>query len=309
VGDRYALTKENKGAVDAALDFPRLKLKKNEVARVAIIGLTTADGKPKLATPEPEGGYFFDLRVPGNDREFRGSFECLAAPEKLDRGELDPSACPHCAVVKRGVSEAVVGPVKRRFVLPIVRYKTKPGSVDVIQPPSIEVVSWRFTDRYFNELVDVEEQWGESGGMLAHDLSLTCEIEQYQTYRVAVLPKALWREDRDGVGKLVLGTLMAVLKTVPGGLRRQCGTTLNAIDLKARLDEVLKLAEDSRGTSDTLPEVDAASIAGLADDLFGSGKVAPEADASFMGADAPEEGAAPAPVAGESFDFDSFFKG
>jgi hypothetical protein len=193
--------------------------------------------------------------------------------------------------------------------VPVVRYRTKPGSADLLEPKAVEVLSWRFTDRYFNELVDANEKWSATGGLLGHDITLVCEVPTYQNFRFQVEPDAAWRGDAD-FGKLVVNTLLGALSLVPQGLRRQCGTTLTADQLDAKIKQVLSEAGQYTATAEALPDADAAVIGSLAEDLFSApgspGAVAAEESVTEPAAAEEEPAAAADPPAG-GLDFDSFF--
>lgn len=320
---RYELSAENKGAADVALDFPKLRLKKGEAARLALFSIVEgADGKKSFSIPAPEGGYFWSIRKP--DGSFGGGFECIA-PEDVKRAdEFDGEACPHCAAVLDGAPEDIIEPRRRRFVMHVVRYLTAPGKSTLLKPYSVEALSWRFTDRYFNALVEENEKWtsGQTPGLLAHDLTLYCENENFQTYKVSVEPEAAWRSDKDLMA-LVVGTYQAAVEMAPS-LRRQLGVTLTKEQMQTRIDEALRRV----AATPAAPTVDPSMIEGLADELFGSAPAAAPvaeqaslddlsgsteaasvaAPAETQEAEATE--AAPAPTAGEAaeeLDFDSFF--
>lgn len=319
MSQRYGFSQENKGRVDSALDFPRLKLeKKGEKARLAIFGIKTGDdGKRKLVLPEPEGGYYFDLRIPGAEREYVGSFECLASEAAKVEDEYEPDVCPHCAAAMGGqISEEVMRRRSRKMVMPVIRYKTKTGSSELIQPYSVEALAWRFTDRYFNVLVDEHEKWASSGGLLGHDLTLTCEVVQYQNFTISVEPTAAYAEDRD-LGKLVIETYLNQTGTLVDGLSRQLGQTLNAVDLERKIAETVQSAAQlgiGAPPTDVVPTVDPDTIESLATDLLGSNgqKKTQETE------ETPKAEAVPVPDTGsdsdddsgaESVDFDEFFSG
>lgn len=321
MSERFALTQENKGAADQALDFPKLNLKKGEAARLALFSLQTgADGKKGLAVPAPEGGYFFGIRKPNGD--FGGSFECIASDEAKEADEYDGDSCPHCKAVSEGAPEAIIESRKRRFVMHVIRYRTAPGSGNLTQPFSVEALAWRFTDRYFNTLVDENTKWTEGNvpGLLGHDITMICEVEQYQNYKVSVEPQSAWRSDQE-LGKLVLGTYAAAVEMAPL-LKRQLGSSLTKEQLVTKVEEALRtygMVEDQLAAGGMVqPNME--SIAGLADDLFGSLGAIPltEEAASVV---APEVGVEPvaaevaeltteAVVAPDDgvIDFDKFFE-
>lgn len=315
----YGLTKENKGAVDSALDFPRLSLKKGEKARLAIFTIKKGDdGKQSIGLPEPEGGYYFDLRIPGAEREYVGSFECLADEATKGENGFDPDACPHCAAVLAGnISEEVMRARKRKFVMPVVRYKTQTGSSELVVPHSVEVIAWRFTDRYFNVIVDEQERWAASNGLLGHDLTLTCTAANYQNFDIGVEPDAAYAKDRE-LGELVIKTFLSQTGQLPNGLRRVLGNTLTAIDLEKKIaDTVESAAQLGIGgpTASVIPTVDAATVEGLAADLLGTASNAETVTAAPVqteievtaASEVPDVQATDEVASSDEVDFDEFF--
>ncbi len=307
----YGFTSDNKGAVDTALDFPRLKLKKGEVARLSIFGIATGDdGKRSLEVPAPEGGFYFDLNNPMIEKDYVGSFECLASEAHKIEDELDPEACPHCRIAAAGnVSEEIMGKRKRKSILPVVRYKTKARSTELVEPYSVEVIAWRIRLSYFNQLVDENERWadpdGANNGLLKHDLGITCEVEAWQNYIIAVLPDAAYAADKD-LQRLVLETYLSQTADLKNGLIRQLGQSLNAPDLERKIKETVDAATLTGGDFTAPSPVDQETVATLAEDLLGTSDEESEDEAGST----PE----PVPVASvptgeesEPIDFDDFF--
>jgi len=340
---RYGLNAQNKGVVDNALDFPRLKLKKGEVARIAVVAFPKGeDGKIRPAVPDVDGGYYFGLEgidAASGERKFYGSFECLAPEDVKMAGGLDADACPHCRLVPK-IPDTIMRERKRRHVVPVIRYKTKPKTSTLQEPLSVEVLAWSFTDRYFNVLVDENEKWAEGGvpGLLAHDISLVCEVENFQTFKMSVEPTAAWRASAEA-SKLVVATFLSSLESVPDGLGRILGTRLEAASLEAKIMSAYNDTAQAGGlsTAEDVPSVDPATIASLADDLLKDIEIGvpaaaaapePTAEAPTIppvvapavdvepGAgnegDVPPAPAQPAPAAApaeDPIDFDSFWKG
>lgn len=309
---QYGFTSENKGAVDTALEFPRLKLKKGEVARIAIFSIgTDSEGKKALTVPAPEGGYYFDLNNPQAERDYVGSFECLAPEEVKAEDELDPEACPHCEVAARAnVSEEIMGPRRRKAVLPIIRYKTKARSVELITPHSVEAIAWKIRLGYFNQLVDENERWadpdGANNGLLKHDLSLTCEVEPYQNYNIAVMPEAAYTTDK-ALQRLVLETYIGQTADLKNGLVRVLGQTLNHPDLERKIRETVDAATLTGGDFQA-PAVDPETVKALAEDLLGTDDAGDDAATpDEMAEAAGPVTATPEPTGDGPIDFDSFF--
>ena len=268
---QYALTKENKGATDAVLDFPVFKpQRKGERARIALFSPKIEGGRVTgIQTVAPDGGYFFELRNPKVDRRqadaFKGRYECLApeADKMADRRNADE--CPHCLYVLEGRGRGIFGDLRRRFVVPIVRYQTDTRGA-VITPFSVEVLLWSFTDSVFNILVDEDRKWRESGGLLGHDLMLTCEIKEFHRWAISVEPDAAYRADKDRF-RHTLRTYVALTNPIRGRLLRRAGLTLSADSLRERLDDVIREVEGSYSDTVATSPVEAESL----QEVFGAG--------------------------------------
>lgn len=247
----YDLEPENKGVVDAALDFPRLKLeKKGEKARIALFSLTEKDGKIGLAPPKIAGGYFFDLQNPLSDQPYQGSYECLAPEDVKIAGEYAPDECPHCEFVSEGIGVGGKVPIirkrKRRMVVPVVKYRTNLQG-QIMEPYSVDVVAWKFTDRYFNALVDEHKRWAETDGLLGHDLTLTCDVPKFHTYSISAEPNCAYRASKDRM-RMTVQVYRSMMDLVPQGLLRICGASLDKHELRRRIQNVLDEVSGARDT-------------------------------------------------------------
>lgn len=196
---RVAFTTENK-VEKVNYDFPKLKLKKGEQARV-LIGLEDPIveyvhtlRKPKIVDGEPvyetvERGRSKE-KVTVNAMDFVGQPLCLGDLTVLGEDGVDPKHCPACAAAKKNPD--MFQPPKRRYAMHIIRYKTKSGSFDLVQPYSVETLVWSFTDNVFNKLVDFKSEWGD---LKKHDLMLgPCTVETFQQFDINVGAKAAWLE-------------------------------------------------------------------------------------------------------------------
>ena len=242
---KYEFKGRNKGRIDAALDFPKFVLdKKGQKARVALFSIGDVDGKKAIVDPQPEGGYFFDLFNPLADQTYAGSYECLASEDAKEADEFEPGACPHCEFVVNGVGAAaqglqVIGARRRKFVMPIVVYRTNLSGA-LMEPFSVDIKAWKFTDRYFNIITDEHEKWN----LLEHDLTLTCDTPQFHTYTISVEPDCAYQADNDRLVR-AMQTYASAIKMVPKGLIRQAGASLSPDDLRARVQRVLDQVEAS----------------------------------------------------------------
>lgn len=293
----YTFSKQNKGRTETALDFPRFALeKKGEKARIALFSVEDEGGKKSMVEPRPEGGYFFDLLNPmKEDNPYVGSFECLASEEAKELDQSDPDECPHCEFVVQGVgagSEPIFRRRRRKFVMPILVYRTN-LSGDLMEPFSVDIKAWKFTDRYFNIITDEHEKWD----LLKHDLTLTCQIPMYQTYTISIEPDCAYRADKERFARAIK-TYASAVQMVPNGLIRQQGITLPAPDLRRRIQGVVDEVQGSFPAPGGYGSVSSPTEAETLADVLTSTQVEPEEEAPKA-----EEVSAD-----NSLDFDSFFK-
>jgi hypothetical protein len=206
------LSAENKKL--SPLDYPKLKLDRNQTARI-------------LCIEDPIAGYVHTLRAPvvvngvpkmttakGRDNaeyetyamDFIGRPICLGDEGILDDKGVDPKNCPAC---KLSAESDMVKPPERRFAMHVIRYaiRAASGSFEVAAPFSVSVVAWSFPDMIFNKLADIATEWGD---LRQHDLLLgPCTNVDFQKFDIAVSKHAAWMEpDSDGVkrGELVART-------------------------------------------------------------------------------------------------------
>lgn len=176
---RVAFDQKNKKL--SPLDYPKLKLERNQSARI-------------LCIEEPVAGYVHTLRAPvivngvpkmvmakGRDNseyetyamDFIGRPLCLGDPGILEDKGVDPKNCPAC---KLSAESDMVKAPERRFAMHVIRYaiRATSGSFDVATPFSVSVVVWSFPDMIFNKLADIATEWGD---LKQHDLLLgPCKI-------------------------------------------------------------------------------------------------------------------------------------
>lgn len=177
-------------------DYPKLKLKHNERARILVIEpkqvraefvhrleeAVIVNGQVLLETVQTKSG---EAQVP--KMNFVGQSICLGTYDTLKDKGIDVANCPVCNATQ--TSDAVKAP-QRRFAMHIVQYTVKPGSWDVAEPFSVGLLAWAFTQRTFDKIVDLMKEWGD----LRHrDLLLgPCENEGFQKYDIQPAPNAAW---------------------------------------------------------------------------------------------------------------------
>ena len=183
------------------VEFDKLKLKKDERARILVIE------KPTFA-------YVHDLRAPklvdgmpvkvwrdkrGNtgekeevfDLEFIGRPLCLGDLTVIGEKGLDDTNCPACA---RSRKSDEVGPPTRRFAMNVIKYALRADGSPV-SPFSCSCLVWNFTETKFNTLLDVAREYD---GLVGRDLVLgPCTSETFQNFAIAGSPKAMWQASEE----------------------------------------------------------------------------------------------------------------
>ena len=190
---------EEQKVVTTNFDFPKLKLKSGERARIILlespVGEYThtlrapqiVDGKPVEVTAERKDG------TPYTDykKNFLSRPLCLGDFSILKDQGADPANCPMCLMAKEH-PDWVEG-AKRRFAMHVVRYKTKAGGFSLVTPFAVEVVVWAFTDYVFNQITDFKNEWKD---LRTHDLLLgPCTNETFQKFEINVGASAEWLEN------------------------------------------------------------------------------------------------------------------
>lgn len=196
---RVAFSEENKVAT-TNYDYPKLKLKNQERARIVLLedpamefvhtlrAPKIVDGVPQMATTKKNG-----QDVTENIMDFIARPLCLGDFATLSDKGSDPKRCPMCKMAQEHPDMAQ--PPQIRYAMHVIRYRTKGGSHDPITPFSVETVVWSFTVRTFNKIVEFKTEWGD---LRKHDLLLgPCENENFQKFDISVGAKAAWLEDEE----------------------------------------------------------------------------------------------------------------
>ncbi len=144
---RMAFSSENR--TNSKQEYPKLKLEKNEVARIVIIEkepwrefvhtLTMPkieDGTVVMQTRQRRDGSEFQEHA----TDFVGRPLCLGDEETMLLRGSDPDNCPLCS---EAISSPGVIPVAvPRFAAQVLKYATKPGSATLRTPFSVELAVW-----------------------------------------------------------------------------------------------------------------------------------------------------------------------
>jgi hypothetical protein len=110
------------------------------------------------------------------DLEFIGQPICIGDKAIIaDKGD-DPGNCPACKVAREDARYCT--PPTVRYAMNVLRYATRPGTWEVLDPFSAQVLVWRITSRQFTKLCEIQTELAKGqvqdgkGGWLTKDLTL-----------------------------------------------------------------------------------------------------------------------------------------
>ncbi len=190
-------------------DYPKLKLEKDEKALLVLLEDPEVEYVHTLRKPKLENGKPVMKTETRKDKSTYETYDLQFLSRPLCKGDftilqdkgIDPKNCPMCKLAQEN-SEYTEAP-QRRYAMHVIRYRTKGTGYDLINPFSVELLVWSFTDRYFNQLIDFKEEWGD---LRKHDIKMECTNKMYQNFDIQVASKAQWLADEDRK-KLVKTTL------------------------------------------------------------------------------------------------------
>lgn len=222
-------------------DYPKLKLEKNEKARVTVVDAPIAEFVHTLVKIVLENGRPIMKTVPyGRDgtktkevpvHEFMGKFLCLGETETMLKSEADPDHCPMCAAYLE--NSGAIGRPQRRVVFHILKHSTKTGSFEIRQPYQAQVLAWEMPDSRFGKLQDIYQ---EHGDLRKIDICLgPCTKPDWQEYDIS--PGATSVLD-DPANKQ---TALAIVKeNMAEDLTPLLGRKISAAEVKAKIKEILE---------------------------------------------------------------------
>lgn len=209
--------------------FPKLRLEKGEVARIYMIEqdpyfeFVHNLRAPKITNGVAETEEVTDQRSGETRTQIKMAFIgrpiCLGDPGVLQEKGVDPANCPICA---ESIKNDRVDKPQRRYAVHILKYGTKAGTPNVMEPFVVQLQVWSFTDKVFNKLIDLGEAWAESGGLKGHDLQLgPCNNPTFQQFDIAALPSVAW--NASDATKQLAKTTFTEQKLDDEKLRQFCG--------------------------------------------------------------------------------------
>jgi len=190
---RVEFTEENIKKND--YDYPKFKLdKKGEIARVAVLEAPVAEFVHNLRKPKLVGGLPQKETKSRRDGtqyedyvyEFVSRPICLGDYGVLSEDGSDPEHCPLCAEAKR--SDRFYAP-QRRFALHLLKYDTKPNSLEVKDPFGAQTLVYSFTDKVFSKLYEFKQQGFD---LRKHDVIFKAENPAFHGYDISISMDGAW---------------------------------------------------------------------------------------------------------------------
>jgi len=151
-------------------DVDRFSLKNGEKARVLV-----------LEDKEVEVEFIHWI----DDEDNKGYYICQGDYKTVMTTGTDETHCKFCQLAAKN---GAVKKARRKFATLLVVYRTN-SKGQVLTPVAVDVVPWVFGDDKYSDLVGKKEQWGD---LRKHDLMVECLGEQFQKFRIDVLPDAVW---------------------------------------------------------------------------------------------------------------------
>lgn len=267
---------ENKKA-QVSYDFPKLKLKNGERARIAVLQDPDVEfvhnfrkpiienGKAKMETAKRRDGSEYQTEKMAFVRNpiCRGDFATLE-----EKGS-DPKNCPACRMAQDH-PDWMQAP-KRRYAMHVVRYRTQSGSFKVADPFAVETLVWSFPDRIFNKLIEFGE---EVGDLKNADLMLgPCENQDFQKFDITIGQKAEWKASED-TKKLTVATLQGGM--IPD-LKIAIGNDQTEHYMNQDLEQIAEAWGQAKGVEEPKGSVSLSDgLDSLLDDQNGKKDIAPE---------------------------------
>jgi hypothetical protein len=173
-------------------EFPRLVLKKDEIARISI--LTTKDWEVSVRHFIQNLGYVHCLAI----HKAKDEVDLLRIEDEGGR----PDDCPLCKrfLEKKSETDNLVSAPYRRFAIKVLRYKTTPQGTVPPGPLQYWTEIWIVSNEKYRQLRAIIDEWKD---VKAHDLTLTCLDAQYQKLMIDVKKDALWMKDKDEMQRVV----------------------------------------------------------------------------------------------------------
>ena len=170
---RIGLDPSNKS--HSIFDTDRFTLKGGEKARILVL--------------DEEFEVEFIHQYWDTDDENRGNYICQGDYKTVMENGSDPR-CKFCQAADKG---SPIKKAKRKFATLVVVYRTNSKGV-VLTPVAVDVQPWVFGEDKFGDLISKKEQWTD---LKQHDIFVECLVENFQRFRLDVLPDAVWLSNKE----------------------------------------------------------------------------------------------------------------
>lgn len=192
---RITFSEENK-RTSSFKKLPKIKLAKDEIARIAIYEDPMGVYVHNIRKPKIENGKPVTKINDKEEREYVFDFVsnpiCLGDESILDDKGLDTKNCVICEAHKDD-PEMFEKP-RYRMIMNVLKYNTDAKGLKASTPFHVENLVWSFTERGFSNIVDAFAEYIEEEGSDAvkkHDLILKCTNANFQNYDLNVSTKSL----------------------------------------------------------------------------------------------------------------------
>lgn len=230
--------------------FPKLKLDKDEKARIVLFEQPWMEWVHALKAPEFEedgkvikeektkrsGEKYLDYRL-----GFIGQPICLGDAGVLADKGVDEKNCPACAAaVQSGGS--VPKPIQR-FASNVVRYDLRAPTWDMKVPFGANILVWAYTARIYDALLDLQNQIGD---LRYHDIALECQDAVFQRHTMTFRLNPGWQETPDENERKRRAAYIKELVTTPGNkatdeqLRDACGRETTRTYMQEDVDTCIR---------------------------------------------------------------------
>lgn len=178
---------------DSGLKYPKLDLKKDEVARVCVI------------TP------YFDVTVRHWVNRV-GYVHCHGVQEAKQFSDLvtleqeggNPESCIMCSMALRADTKDMVGLPLRHAATYVLRYHTDTRGNLLHGQLGYHLEVWMLANKKFSEVHKLQTEWKDKGGLQYHDLELTCIDSKYKNLDMSLKTEALWaKADKEEQKKII----------------------------------------------------------------------------------------------------------
>lgn len=258
---------QHKRTSSDALEFERLKLKKDERARIVLLERPTFAYVHTLRAPKIVSGQAVKVEKKTRrgeiymdwDMDFIGRPLCLGDLGILADKGVDATNCPAC---KRSTETDEINQPERRFAMNIIRYTmTRDGRL--VEPFSCTAMVWGFTEGIYNRLVDIAQ---EHGALVGQDLLLgPCTDEGYQKYEIQAGRSPLWQSSEP-----IKNTVVATYQSNKvDELERACGRRAETRWMVKDIEQISERWRIARGIPDGTEAAGAAALTTGLDALLG----------------------------------------